>query len=29
MTPRVAFLEPVVPMMGPVKVALRGLDHVD
>ena len=28
-TPRVASLEPVVPMMGPVRAALRDLDHVD
>ena len=28
-TPRVASLELVVPMMGPVRGALRDLDHVD
>ena len=29
MRSRVASLEPVVPMMGPVRAALKGLDHVD
>ena len=28
MSPRIA-LELVLPMMGPVRVALRGFDHVD